>query len=213
MPWKFFGLVDAFISRFRVEYNEGELSVAGRPVSTHCPVLILLFSGCFLIAGLMLTVLSYRPGTSSLNSYLRHLSGSHIAGPALLVIGLILLAAGLALHTVARRLQQTEPSAAEEGSDRRRGLSLTLVRTWLGSRCSLAKRRPLKTFSGISPLCAHGRLTRLSKRHHVVHDLLHTSGTNDSIYSQNPLEERRSDVASFPTPPTKDVVGEAECLA
>ena len=63
------------------------------------------------------TVLSYRPGTSSLNSYLRHLSGSHIAGPALLVIGLILLAAGLALHTVARRLQQTEPSAAEEGEN------------------------------------------------------------------------------------------------
>ena len=42
------------VVRFRVEYNEGELSVAGRPVSTHCPVLILLFSGCFLIAGLML---------------------------------------------------------------------------------------------------------------------------------------------------------------
>ena len=62
-------------------------------------------------------MLSYRPGTSSLNSYLRHLSGSHIAGPALLVIGLILLAAGLALHTVARRLQQTEPSAAEEGEN------------------------------------------------------------------------------------------------
>jgi hypothetical protein len=106
--------------RFRVEHIEGELAVAGRPVSTHCPVLILVFSGCFFMAGLMLTILSYRPGTSSFNSYLRHLSGSHIAGPALLVIGLILLAAGLALQMVAQRLKQINHN--EEGEQRTRQL-------------------------------------------------------------------------------------------
>ena len=89
-----------------MEHIEGELAVSGRPISSHCPILILVFSGCFVIAGLVLTVLAYRPLTSSVNNYLRQLSGSHIAGPVLLVIGLVLVGIGLALQIVSQHLKK-----------------------------------------------------------------------------------------------------------
>lgn len=73
--------------------------------SRQCPTLILLFSGCFLVVGIVLTVLVYRPLVESNTHYLRYISGSHIAGPIVLVVGILLLAVGLALHVVSRRLQ------------------------------------------------------------------------------------------------------------
>jgi hypothetical protein len=86
---------------------EGGVVVAGRSFRTasQCPTLILLFSGCFTVAGVVLTVLVYRPLTYSNTHYLQHLTGSQIGGPILVVVGLLFLAVGLALHIVSRRLK------------------------------------------------------------------------------------------------------------
>ena len=89
---------------------EGGVVVAGRSFRTasQCPTLTLLFSGCFLVAGVVLTVLAYRPLTASNTHYLQHLSGSQIGGPILVVVGLLFLAVGLALHIVSQRLKLSD---------------------------------------------------------------------------------------------------------
>jgi hypothetical protein len=86
---------------------EGGVMVAGRSfrTSSQCPTLILLFSGCFTVAGVVLTVLVYRPLTYTNTHYLQHLTGSQIGGPVLVVVGLLFLAVGLALHIVSKRLK------------------------------------------------------------------------------------------------------------
>ena len=98
--------MQSLINRLRVEKMEGGVVVAGRSFRTasQCPTLILLFSGCFLVAGVALTVLAYRPLTNSNTHYLSHLSGSQIGGPILVVVGLLFLGIGLALHIVSKRL-------------------------------------------------------------------------------------------------------------
>lgn len=89
---------------------EGGVVVAGRSFRTasQCPTLILLFSGCFLVAGVVLTVLAYRPLTNSNTHYLRHLTGSQIGGPILVVFGLLFLGVGLAVHMVSKRLKLSD---------------------------------------------------------------------------------------------------------
>jgi hypothetical protein len=93
--------------RLHVEKMEGGVVVAGRSFRTasQCPTLILLFSGCFTVAGVVLTVLVYRPLTYTNTHYLQHLTGSQIGGPILVVVGLLFLAVGLALHIVSQRLK------------------------------------------------------------------------------------------------------------
>ena len=91
-----------------MEQVEGGIIVAGRPFqSSPCPILTLVFSGCFLTIGIILTVLAYRPVSS--NVYLRLSSSSHITGPFLLVIGFVFLVVGLALYIVTERLKPEDP--------------------------------------------------------------------------------------------------------
>lgn len=80
--------------------------IAGRSfhTSSHCRVLVLLFACFFLFAGVVLTILVYRPLTDSNTHYLRHLSGSQIAGPCLVAMGLVFLGVGIAVHLIAKRL-------------------------------------------------------------------------------------------------------------
>ena len=97
--------------RFRLERTDGGVVMTvsgGRNIfhtSSQCPTLILLFAGCFLFVGVVLTVLVYRPLVESNTHYLRYISGSHIAGPSVLVVGILLLGVGLALRIVSQRLQ------------------------------------------------------------------------------------------------------------
>ena len=80
------------------------------------PTLILTFSVCFLVVGIVLTVLAYRPLV-----YPHHhleLSGSYIAGPFVLVIGLILLGVGLAVQLVAHRLDHRRSSSTSSSPSR-----------------------------------------------------------------------------------------------
>lgn len=105
---------------------EGGVVVAGRSFHTasQCPTLILLFAGCFTVAGVVLTVLVFRPLTYTNSHYLQHLTGSQISGPILVVVGLLLLAVGLALHIVSRRLKFPSDQAQLE-SDAATGISNT----------------------------------------------------------------------------------------
>lgn len=95
---------------------EGGVVIAGRSfhTSSHCRVLVWLFACCFLLAGVVLTILSYRPLTNSNTHYLRHLSGSQVAGPCLVVTGLVFLGVGLAVHIVSRRLSLAAPPGDDD---------------------------------------------------------------------------------------------------
>lgn len=80
--------------------------------------LILLFAGCFVVVGTVLTVLAYRPLVIELSDHHSHhqLSGSYVAGPLVLVIGLLLLGVGLAFRLVSRRLDAVNGVVSDRGT-------------------------------------------------------------------------------------------------
>ncbi|XP_046452516.1 uncharacterized protein LOC124200349 [Daphnia pulex] len=200
MPTK--SLADLIISRLHVEKMEGGVVVAGRSFRTasQCPTLILLFSGCFTVAGVVLTVLVYRPLTYTNTHYLQHLTGSQIGGPILVVVGLLFLAVGLALHIVSQRLKFPSDQAQLE-TDAAPATSTTTISTTSTTKSPLGRLKEYRCCWKIPWKWVRKSTKTISvRKKKVVTDLLASTEYVCMIersYSSNSYYESY-DVASFP---------------
>lgn len=101
------------LSRLRVEKIEGGLMVAGVLVAANCRVALPVFGFLFVLAGAVLTAASYRGRESDEEPTLYEerveLTGnSRILGPACLVVGTLMLLAGILLCSLTRRARRQE---------------------------------------------------------------------------------------------------------
>ncbi|KAL0271215.1 UNVERIFIED_CONTAM: hypothetical protein PYX00_008385 [Menopon gallinae] len=101
------------ISRLRVEKIEGGLVVAGVVVAANCQVALPVFGFLFILVGIVLTVASYRgPGKDeapeNYEARIAFTGNSRILGPACIVVGLIMLAAGVGLCLLTRKARRRE---------------------------------------------------------------------------------------------------------
>lgn len=184
--------------------------VAGRSfrTSSQCPTLILLFSGCFTVAGVVLTVLVYRPLTYTNTHYLQHLTGSQIGGPVLVVVGLLFLAVGLALHIVSKRLKfpsdqaQLETDAATTTSSTTSTTTTSTTTTTTTTKSPLSRLKEYRCCWKIPWKWVRKSTKTISARKKkVVHDLLASTEYVCMIersYSSNSYYCESYDVASFP---------------
>ncbi|XP_059489979.1 uncharacterized protein LOC132205119 isoform X2 [Neocloeon triangulifer] len=101
------------LSRLRVEKIEGGLMVAGVLVAANCRVALPVFGFLFLLAGAVLTAAAYRGQESDeeATTYVERVEmteNSRVLGPACLVVGGLMLLAGVFLCTLTRRAQRQE---------------------------------------------------------------------------------------------------------
>ncbi|XP_017772104.1 PREDICTED: uncharacterized protein LOC108559361 isoform X2 [Nicrophorus vespilloides] len=103
----------AAVSRLRVEKIDGGLMVAGVVVTASCQIILPIFGFLFLLIGCVLTAASYRgPGENELPDHyaerIAFTGNSRILGPACIVVGFIMLFAGVVLYILTRRARQRE---------------------------------------------------------------------------------------------------------
>ncbi|KAK6632496.1 hypothetical protein RUM43_013263 [Polyplax serrata] len=101
------------ISKLRVEKIEGGIVVAGVVVAANCQIALSVFGCLFVLVGIVLTVASYRgPGQDEepekYAARLAFTGNSRILGPACIVVGFIMLSAGISLCALARKARRRE---------------------------------------------------------------------------------------------------------
>ncbi|XP_022913170.1 uncharacterized protein [Onthophagus taurus] len=101
------------ISRLRVEKIEGGLMVAGVVVAANCQIILPIFGFLFLLVGCVLTAASYRgPGEGEEPDHyaarIAFTGNSRILGPACIVVGFLMTAAGVGLCVLTRRVRKRE---------------------------------------------------------------------------------------------------------
>ncbi|XP_063230374.1 uncharacterized protein LOC134535237 isoform X2 [Bacillus rossius redtenbacheri] len=101
------------ISRLRVEKIEGGLMVAGVVVAANCQVALPAFGFLFILVGIVLTAASYRgPGQDEEPDHyadrVAFTGNSRVLGPACIVVGAVMLAAGAGLWLLTRRARRRE---------------------------------------------------------------------------------------------------------
>ncbi|GJQ69604.1 hypothetical protein Trydic_g6697 [Trypoxylus dichotomus] len=101
------------ISRLRVEKIEGGLMVAGVVVAANCQIILPIFGFLFLLVGCVLTAASYRgPGEDEEPDHyaarIAFTGNSRILGPACIVVGFLMTAAGVGLCMLTRRARKRE---------------------------------------------------------------------------------------------------------
>ncbi|GLG97651.1 Uncharacterized protein GBIM_04375 [Gryllus bimaculatus] len=101
------------ISRLRVEKIEGGLMVAGVVVAANCQLALPAFGFLFVLVGCVLTAASYRgPAEDEEPEHyaarIAFTGNSRVLGPACIVVGLLMLAAGVGLCLLTRRARRRE---------------------------------------------------------------------------------------------------------
>ncbi|XP_069687686.1 uncharacterized protein [Periplaneta americana] len=101
------------ISRLRVEKIEGGLMVAGVVVAANCQVALPAFGFLFILVGAVLTAASYRgpgqdEGPDHYAARVAFTGNSRVLGPACIVVGAVMLAAGVGLCLLTRRARRRE---------------------------------------------------------------------------------------------------------
>ncbi|XP_066999204.1 uncharacterized protein [Anabrus simplex] len=101
------------ISRLRVEKIEGGLMVAGVVVAANCQIALPAFGFLFILVGCVLTAASYRgPGEDEAPDHyearIAFTGNSRVLGPACIVVGAVMLAAGVGLCLLTRRARRRE---------------------------------------------------------------------------------------------------------
>ena len=101
------------ISRLRVEKIEGGLMVAGVVVAANCQVALPAFGFLFMLVGAVLTAASYRgpgqdEGPDHYAARVAFTGNSRVLGPACIVVGAVMLAAGVGLCLLTRRARRRE---------------------------------------------------------------------------------------------------------
>ncbi|XP_023725500.1 uncharacterized protein LOC111874329 isoform X2 [Cryptotermes secundus] len=163
------------ISRLRVEKIEGGLMVAGVVVAANCQVALPAFGFLFMLVGAVLTAASYRgpgrdEGPDHYAARVAFTGNSRVLGPACIVVGVVMLAAGVGLCLLTRRARRRErrvgfhcplhgdfyPLSPVTGS-RSIGLSGTPVSQWALCWRRGGNAKP-GTFGG-PPQCPHSTLS------------------------------------------------------
>jgi hypothetical protein len=96
-----------------VEKIEGGLMVAGVVVAANCQLALPAFGFLFVLVGIVLTAASYRgPGHDEKPDHyaarIAFTGNSRVLGPACIVVGAVMLAAGVGLCLLTRRVRRRE---------------------------------------------------------------------------------------------------------
>jgi hypothetical protein len=96
-----------------VEKIEGGLMVAGVVIAANCQVALPAFGFLFILVGVVLTAASYRgpgqdEGPDHYAARIAFTGNSRVLGPACIVVGAIMLAAGVGLCMLTRRARRQE---------------------------------------------------------------------------------------------------------
>ncbi|KAK2718719.1 hypothetical protein QYM36_005897, partial [Artemia franciscana] len=99
--------------RLQIEKIDGGFSIGGTSVAANCHIIIIVFAFCFILVGMVLTAISYRPIESDEKS-LQYTASiifggyTHVVGPILLTVGVLMFFFGLTWCFIVTKVKRDE---------------------------------------------------------------------------------------------------------